>query len=385
MQIHEFAASIPVVFGAGAVSVLGEKLAALGCRKAMLVSDPGVIAAGITDKARHSVEAAGVACCVFDGVEADPGAEVVDRAGEMALREGVDCLVGVGGGSSMDTAKAASILLENPGPAATYILGKPIFVDTRTPVFLVPTTTGTGSEVTKVAVISRHELNVKWSVFVNTTMAIVDPELTVTLPLEETANTGLDALAHATEGLTSIAWNPHADLYAEGAIVRLARSLVRCYHDPENLELRTELSLAANFGGFAFRDPLTHVGHAVGDALGCHFHTPHGQSCSLGLAEVMRLIAPAVPERMARIARCLDLPLTGGETGAQLGDLVAAEIHRWMREMHVRSLEQLGYTRQQVIDLAPDVVANHLSGYCPVPITEETARTLLANIYDSYR
>jgi alcohol dehydrogenase class IV len=121
-------------------------------------------------------------------------------------------LIGVGGGSSMDPAKAIAILIQNPGKAKDYILPKPEYYDTKTPVILVPTTAGTGSEVTAVCIISRPELGAKWSAFVNTNYAIVDPELTLSLPKRETAHTGLDALAHATEAMTSVDANPHAML-----------------------------------------------------------------------------------------------------------------------------------------------------------------------------
>ena len=138
----------------------------------------------------------------FNGVEADPTIGVVDAAGALALENRVDAIIGIGGGSSMDAAKAASILMEYPGPIKKYILAKPITMDTKTPVILVPTTSGTGAEATRVAVISQTETGGKWSVFVNTTLAVVDPELSMGMPPHVTAYTGLDALSHAAECVT---------------------------------------------------------------------------------------------------------------------------------------------------------------------------------------
>ncbi|MDR0862546.1 MAG: iron-containing alcohol dehydrogenase [Oscillospiraceae bacterium] len=382
---QEFTAGAGVIFGRGSISVLGERLAARGLRKALLIYDTGIERAGIVARAVASLDAAGVAYATFDGVVADPPDSVVDAAGELALAVGADCLVGIGGGSSMDTAKAASILLSgNLGPVKKYILAHPISMDTTAPVILVPTTAGTGSECTRVAIISRPDERAKWSVYVNTTLAVVDPELMVSLPLEETANTGLDALAHATESYTSNCANVHADYYGLGAIRKIAESLVLSYQHPDNIEYRSEMALAANWAGMAFRDPLTHMAHAIGDALSVAFHTPHGQSCSLGLAETMRFVAPFVPERMADIARAMGIALTGGEDGARLGDMVAEAIYGMMRAMNVKSLRELGATREQVTGLAQAVADSHLTGYCPTAVTVDVAERLLGKVFDFY-
>ena len=384
-MIHQFSLSADIIFGWGAVSVLGEKVKELGCKKAMCVSDKGIEGTGITDKVTKSLKDAGIGIVMFSGVVADPPIEVVDEGGELAKREGVDCLIGIGGGSSMDTAKAISILLSNPGKAKDYILAKPVRYDTKTPVILVPTTAGTGSEVTAVAIISRPDMNTKWSAFVNTTYAIVDPELTLTLPKSVTAHTGLDALSHAAEGMTTKMWGPHSDVFGEAAIRKIAKYFVVAYNEPSNKEARTEMMLAANFGGLAFSDPLTHVGHACADALSCHFHTPHGYNCGICLPAAMKVIAPAVPEKMAVIADALGINLSGKETGAQLGDLVAGKMRELMHAVGLKSLKEMGFKREDVLSFVPDVVSNHLSSYSPVEITEDVAREVLADIYDSYQ
>jgi alcohol dehydrogenase class IV len=220
---------------------------------------------------------------------------------------------------------------------------------------------------------------------VNTTLAIVDPELTVGLPPETTAHTGLDALAHATEAYTSNAANIHSDLYALGAIRKIAESLVLSYKNPENIDYRSEMAIAANWAGMAFRDPLTHMGHAIGDAFSVEFHTPHGQSCALGLAEVMRFVAPHAPERMADIAAALGIKLNGGESGETLGGLVADAIYGLMRAMNVKSLQQLGAAREQVTGLAKAVAESHLSSYCPTEVTQESAAEVLGRVFDAYK
>jgi 1,3-propanediol dehydrogenase len=383
-MFRQYSQPAPVIYGCGAIRILGEKIKELGCKKVLMVYDQGIEKAGIIDKAIGSIKAAGVDYAVFGGVVSDPSDEVIDKGGDIALRENADCVAGIGGGSSMDSAKAISILIHNPGPARDYIQAKPITVNTKAPVFLVPTTAGTGSEVTRVAVISRPDKNGKWSVFVNTTLAIVDPELTVTLPKVETANTGLDAFSHAAEAMTCLNWNPHSDLVGEAAIKKITANLLIAYNEPDNLEARSEMALAANWAGLAFNDPITHVGHAVADAFSCHFHTPHGLNCALALPETMALVAPAMPDRMAVIANAMGLVVKGDESGTELGRMVAEGIRGLMRLMNIQSLKAMGYTREKVLSLAPDVVSNHLASYCPVKITEDVARDLLSKVYDTY-
>lgn len=386
MAFQQYNPSCPVIVGCGAVSVISDKIKERGCKKPFICTDEGVYGAGIVDKVAAVLTEGGLEYGVFTGVRPDPSAEIVDQAVEAALKFGADCLIGLGGGSSMDTAKAASIRLSGfEGKTADYVLAVPPVVDTTTPVFLMPTTTGTGSECTKVAVISRPEFNVKWSVFVNTTLAIVDPEFTVTLPKQETANTGLDALAHATEALTSKDANIHSDYFAVGAIEKISAYLVKTWHEPDNLDARTNMAIAANWAGLAFDDPMCHLGHAIGDAFGCNFHTHHGHSCSLGLAEVMRLVAPVVPQKMAIIAKALGLSISGNETGAELGDMVADFIYGLMRQMEFVSLKSMGISRDRVVACAQEVVDNHLSGYSPVKITLEIAQDVLGKIYDNYQ
>ncbi len=145
------------------------------------------------------------------------------------------------------------------------------------------------------------------------------------------------------------------------------------------------MMLAANFAGLAFNDPITHVGHAMADALSCHFHTAHGYNCGICLPTAMKVIAPAVPEKMAAIADAMGIKLSGKETGNELGDLVAGKIRELMRTVGVKSLKEMGFKREDVLSFVPDVVSNHLSSYCPVEITEDIARECLADIYDGYQ
>ncbi|MCL2365974.1 MAG: iron-containing alcohol dehydrogenase [Oscillospiraceae bacterium] len=381
---REFSIPSPIIFGCGAISILGEKVKEKGCKKVLIICEKAVEDAGIIAKATKSLDMAGVAYAIYNGVIADPPDKIVDEAGEMAKREDADCLVGLGGGSSLDTAKAAAILMTNPGPVSQYICALPMYVDTKAPLILIPTTAGTGSECTSVAIISRPDQNAKWSVFVNSSLAIVDPELTVTVPKSVTAMTGMDALAHAVEGMTNTQGNRHCDLFAIAAIEKIFKNLATCCDEPTNIEARSEMALAANWAGLAFNNPIVHVGHAIADALSINFHTPHGHNCALALPEAIAIVAPVIPDRIVMIAKAIGLSLTGNETGSQLGTMVSDAVRKLMRNIGIPSLHELGHTRETVISLKTDVVSSFLSTLCPVTIDEPTAEKLLAAVYDNY-
>lgn len=380
-----FSIPAPVVFGRGAIATVGEKVRELGCKKALVICDKGIEGCGIVKKVTDGLSASGVDFTVWNGVQADPPDSSVDEAGAAAVATGADCLIGVGGGSALDTAKATAIYMLDPGPVKRYILAQPIFVDTKVPIVLVPTTAGTGSEVTAVSIISRPDMNTKWSVFVNTTLGIVDPDLTDTLPKGETASTGLDALSHAMEALTSNTWDYHSDLFAEAAIRKIWDNLYIAWSEPTNAKARDAMSLAANWAGIAFCNPLTHVGHACADAFSCHFHTAHGVGCALALPETMALLGNVMPDRIRTVAEAMSLNRPSDEAPEKTARAVADAILGLMRKMEMKSLRELGYTREQVVALAPDVAANHLSTHCPVEITIEVAKKLLGDIYDTYQ
>ncbi len=375
----------PIYFGPGTIDHLGEYVSELGSKKAFCVYDPGVEAVGVPARAVASLEKAGIRCVCFNKIMSDPTIGVVDEAGEIALREQVDVIIGIGGGSSMDAAKAISILMTNPGPISKYVLAKPITVDTKVPVVSVPTTAGTGSEATRVAIITQTETNGKWSVFVNTALAVVDPEITFGLPKNVTAFTGLDALSHAAECVTSNVTNPHNQLLGCAAIRKIFDNLYTAWSEPENVEARTEMALAANWAGIAFAETMCHVGHALADGLSITFHTPHGYNCAQALPVALEYAAPAVPKEMKMVAEAMRIPLRGDESGEELGRLCADAVWALMRKLEVKSLKEMGFSREDVLKIAEEGAGSHLSTYCPVPVTREAALRMAGRMYDNYQ
>ena len=376
----------PIYFGAGAIDHLGEYVREqLHSKKALCIFDPGVEAAGVVDRAVNSLSAAGISSVRFGNVVSDPAISIVDAAGEVALREQVDVIIGIGGGSSMDAAKATSILMANPGPIKNYILAKPITIDTKVPVVSVPTTAGTVSEATRVAIITQTETNGKWSVFVNTNLAVVDPELTFALPADVTAFTGLDALSHAAECVTSNIANPHNQLFGCAAIRKIVDNLYTAYSEPNHVEARTEMALAANWAGIAFAETMCHVGHALADGMSIQFHTPHGYNCAHALPVALEYAAPAVPKEIRMVAEAMRIPLSGKESAEEVGHLCADAVWSLMRKLNVKSLKEMGFAREDVLKIAQEGYQSHLSTYCPVKVTEEAALYMAGRMYDHYQ
>ena len=380
----DYSVKAPILYGVGAIHELGARVKGFGAKKPMLICDPN-LDPSTYDKAIESIKAAGLDYVLFKETQRDAPIEVIDRCGEIALKEKADCMVGIGGGSTLDTAKAAAILLSHPGPIKNYILAQPIAVSVDVPIILLPTTAGTGSECTRVAVCNRTDLNMKWSVFVTLALAIIDPELTLSVPPYVTAYNGMDALAHAIEGLTSNNPNPLSHACGLDAIRKISRNLRRACENGQDLNARIEMAEAAHLAGIAFDDPLTHFGHATADGMSINLHTPHGVGCALALPEVCALCGPAVPERMREIAEAAEIPLRGDESGEELGRLTADWCRRLMRETKIPSLKEQGFDRALMAEVAKETESSHLSDFSPIKVTHELALEIAYGVYDHYQ
>ena len=386
-MLCEYMQLTPVLFGEGAIAQLGGKVSALGCKKVMCVFDAGVKAAGIAEKATGSLAAAGVEYIVFDRVAADPPDYLMDEAGQLAKDAGVDCIVGVGGGSSMDTAKAISILQKHPAPISQYLNleGPPLTVDGGVPTILIPTSAGTGSEVTKMCVVTHTQANIKIPIFTNSTLAIVDPELCRTAPPSITANGGLDALAHAIEAITCVHANPYSETLALAAVTRIAKYLPAACRNGEDMQARSEMSLAANFAGIAFCATDVQIGHAAADSIAASYHTPHGLNCAWVNAPVQELMAQVVPEKVKLVGTAMGVEFDGTETNEEIGRKTGAAIRKLTRDCGVKTLAEMGFERDVIVGGAAYVAANVLTYNCPIQVDEAIAAKILASAYDDYQ
>ena len=377
----------PVCFGAGAISEIGQKAREFGAKKVFCIYDQGVKTSGIAERVIGYLKAAGMNVDSFDGVIADTPDILVNEVGAQLYGQDYDLVVGIGGGSSMDTAKAASVLADYPLPIERYFAsnGGNAFLNNKTKLILIPTSSGTGSEVTIMSVVHNTEKNVKDAVLHPADLAIVDPELTMSVPPSVTASSGLDAFSHALEAFTSVNCNPKDDLLALHAIGLIANNLEAAYQDGTNLSARTALSFASNIAGIAFSDASVHVGHCAAHEMGLKLHMPHGVACALATPEVIEFCADVLPEKICKIAEILGVQIPADAVPAQVGKLAADAVRTLMRRVGIKPLREQGHSREAVLDCARGAIGNnwfHIMS--PKPVNTDIMRTLLEKIYDNY-
>jgi alcohol dehydrogenase class IV len=314
-----------VVSGAGEALALGARCNDLGIRHALLVTDPGLVDIGLVAPVQAALEAAGVGVTRFAEVREDPPESVVEAATAAGRAAGVDGVIAVGGGSSMDVAKVAAALLAGEQPLAA-MYGVDQLQGGRLPLILVPTTAGTGSEVTPVAVITTGETT-KAGVSSATLLpdvAVLDADLTLGLPPRVTAMTGVDAMVHAIEAYTSkLKKNPISDTLARSALSLLNANIRDAVHRGRDRDARAAMLLGAMQAGQAFANAPVAAVHALAYPLGGHYHIPHGLSNSLVLPSVLRFNLPAAASLYAELAPLL-VPDAGGSDEARALALIEA-------------------------------------------------------------
>ncbi len=293
-----------LLVGAGASARLGRALVGFGHRRILIVTDEVVAKLGLLKGLTSALAKGGAEFVVFDAITADAPIPVIERGIRLFERRGCDAIVGFGGGSPMDAAKVIAYAAANrksPRRLVGYFKG----LRSPFPIYAVPTTAGTGSEVTVAAVISDPEAGTKL-VIADTrlvpAMAALDPALMVGLPREVTAATGMDALTHAVEAFIGQWATDHSDRMALAAVGLVYENLRVACEKPRDLEARERMALAATYAGLAFTRANVGYVHAISHQLGGKYHTPHGLANAMMLPHVLRFLAPAVTKRLARLA-----------------------------------------------------------------------------------
>lgn len=312
-RISLFRTTKRILFGSGAVEKIGQEAQILKAKKALIITDPGIIKSGLLQTVEKPLQSVGISFAVFDGVEPDPKIEVAEKGREMAKQEGIDLIIGLGGGSSLDIAKVTSILVTNPGKIDAF-LGIDLIPNPGVPLILVPTTAGTGSEVTPIAILSDTREKLKKGVvsaYLFPEVAILDPKLTVGLPPSVTAFTGMDALTHAIESYTSLNATDVTDLLAFRAMELIAKNLRMAYAHGENLLVRSNMMEGSLLAGMSFANAGVAAVHAFAYPLGGEFHIAHGLSNTLMLPYVMRYNIIGCPDKFAQMARAFGEPMEG--------------------------------------------------------------------------
>jgi alcohol dehydrogenase len=368
-----------IVFGAGSLRRLGELARELGFRRTLLVADPGIVAAGYPEEAADSLRAAGIAASTFSGFDENPDSRMVAAGAAVARDEEVDSLVGLGGGSSLDTAKGIAFVLANGGDMRDYLgYGK-----ARTPLppmIGVPTTAGTGSEAQSYALISDPDTHVKMACGDRSAafrVAILDPELLATQPTHVAAVAGYDALSHAVESHVSTRRNTFSEAFSREAWRLLEPNLERVLLRPSSLEVRSAMLLGAHYAGTAIEASMLGATHACANPLTARYGTAHGVAISLLLPHVVRWNAAAAAPRYAELAAL------AGLRGAGDGALALADR---LEELAVRSklprgLRSLGVAAGEIESLAAEAAEQWTGRFNPRPFDATGARELYRAAY----
>jgi alcohol dehydrogenase len=378
----EFRTVPHIVNRIGAAAELGSiaRTAFPQTRRAMLVTDPGFLRTGLVDPVKSRLDQAGYTTLLYSNVTADPPQATVQQAASLASAQDIDLVIGLGGGSSMDVAKLVAVLAGSRQPLEEmYGIGN--VRGTRLPLVQIPTTAGTGSEVTNISIVTTGETTkmgvVAPQLFAD--IAILDASLTTGLPSKVTAATGIDAMVHAIEAYTSKhKKNPLSDNLAREALRLLSANLLRACRNGQDLEARQSMLLGACLAGQAFSNAPVAAVHALAYPIGGIFHVPHGLSNSLVLPHVMRFNLEAAAGLYAELADIV-VPGCGGSDEARAGELIGAMQHIAVNSGIETRLAQVGIFEQDLDRLADEAMKQtRLLGNNPRTVTLTDARAIYA-------
>jgi alcohol dehydrogenase class IV len=352
--------------GAGAVVEIATVLGRLGVKVPFIVTDGFMVSSGTLAKVTDPLDRAGLAWQVFSDTVPDPTDTVVE-AGVAVLKAGpYDCLVALGGGSPIDTAKAISVLAANGGKMRDYKVPNEI-PKAGLPVIAIPTTAGTGSEVTRFTVITDTERDEKMLIMglaCCPAAAIVDYELTYSMPWRLTADTGIDSLTHAIEAYVSKRASPFTDGVAKSAMALIAKHIRTACHEPRSAKAREAMMLGATQAGMAFSNSSVCLVHGMSRPIGAFFHVPHGLSNAMLLPEITAFSAPAALERYADCARAMGVAAEGEGNQSAVARLLD-ELRALNADLKVPSPRDCGIDAQRYAELMPTMASQALASGSP--------------------
>lgn len=366
-----------MLIGGGAMAELGDVLAKLGCTKPLIVTDPFMRDSGKLSSITTVLEASNISWQVFADTVPEPTDDVVITGADIIRAGNFDCLIALGGGSPIDTAKGMSLLAHGGGTVRDYkVPNQPN--EPGLPLIAIPTTAGTGSEVTKVTVITDKSNDEKMLIMglgCLPAAAIVDYELTYSLPYRTTADTGLDSLTHAIEAYVSTKHNPYTDNLALSAMGLIAKHIRTSCNKPDNSTAREAMMLAATQGGMAFSNASVCLVHGMSRPIGAFFHVAHGLSNAMLLPTITAFSAPAAMERYADCARAMSLASSHTRTENAVANLIA-ELHQLNNDLQVPSPRSYGIDEDKYFSLIPTMAEQAIASGSPnnnprVPSAEE--------------
>lgn len=378
---YTFLQSIKVLAGNGEVKNVGTLLKEVGYKHPLLVYDEGVKQTGIIQSITDILKSEHITYTEFSKVLPDPPAYIVEEGYQLCLSESCDSVIAVGGGSSIDTGKGINLLRVNAGSILEYANPEKE-IKPCTGLISIPTTSGTGSELSNGLIISDTEHNKKIAILAQNAMsefAIIDPSLTLGMPAGLTMMTGLDVFSHAAEGYTSILSTIATDMVCEKIMETVVTYLPKALADGQDIESRTRMHTAASLGGFTLANASAHVGHSFAHVLGGTYHLPHGACCAYGFPSVLKLIASSCPKKVKKIGEILGATFNGEETAEEIGQISASAYIKFRDQ--TLGLKPLDISEPNISDLAKCVMEEPLANLCPVTIDEKAAMTLLKDIF----
>ncbi|CEO88983.1 iron-containing alcohol dehydrogenase [Syntrophaceticus schinkii] len=384
--INNFNFFVPtrIVYGRGVAENLVDEINELEVKKPLIVTDKGLIEVGLIEPFKNKLEDSGFQVSVFHNIMANPRDVNCEEGAQFAKEVGADAIVAIGGGSPMDTAKAISMLVTNPGRVHDYF-GWNVPKKQGLPLITIPTTAGTGSEVTIWAVITNtqgavHVKDAIGSALICPTVALVDPLVTLGLPPLLTASTGMDALTHAIEAYTSLPANPISDMYALYAINYISKYLVPAYANGDNVEARDYLMLGSLLAGIAFSNADTAAVHSMAEAIGGLYDIPHGIANSIFLPHVMEHNTLAKPEKFADIAKAMGQDIAGLDVFEAANKSVIA-VKKLSKLVNIPDLKSVGVKEKDFETICDIAMKNLGTPDNPRKMTKEGFMEVLTNAY----
>ena len=383
-----------VHFGLGVSEKIGEIVKSYGGKNALIVTDRVLGPAGIIEKISRSLSGAGVQSVVYDGVVTEPTTQQVEEGLAMYRKGNCDLVIALGGGSCIDAAKGIAVLATNGGRLQDYE-GRGKIKKPKAPLIAVPTTAGTGSEVSWGAVITDTERKVKFIVHSPLNIpeeAIEDPLLTLSMPPSITASSGMDALTHAIEGFISTREAnqgygslPLIQFFALPAIELIGKNLRQAWANGKDLEARSNMLLGQLLAGFTFANNGTTLAHGMARPLGAYFHVPHGLANAIVLPRVMEFTWMAVPDKFAQIARAMGED-TAGLSVIQAAEKAVAAVKRLCLDVQIPKLSELGIGKDEyekvLTQMAKDGLASGTPQVNPRVPSEKQIVELFKLVYD---
>jgi len=382
-DFFQFSLPTKVLFQAGLAKDFSNELSQLGLTRILFITDQVLVDTGLASPVIEGLKNAGVEeIQIFSEVPPNSELKVVQKAAALGKEMGAEGIVALGGGSVMDTAKATNILLTLGGDLVGDYSGAHTLTQPLNPLIAIPTTSGTGSEVTKVAVILDEANSVKLSFldrYLLPTLAILDPELTLSMPQKLTAMTGMDALTHAIEAVTSLEANPVSESLALMAIQKIVKALPIAVEDGKNIEARGEMLVASNLAGIAFDHAMVGVVHSMSHATGAIAHVPHGLANSILLPWGMEYNFEVAQEGYAKVAKAMGIEATDTQELAQAAIQKVRDLRAQMKKLCglADTLAGTGVKTEQLETIAQLAVEDGSSFYNPRDVVyEEVLETL---------